>query len=59
MCLLVGGMMACIGVMELATGRIQQKFQGAPPLEGPLATLGAALMLAYGLYIVYRVAIKP
>jgi hypothetical protein len=50
---IVGGMLVFIGATGLASGKIQQQWQAGPPLDGPLAIVGSAAILAVGLYIVY------
>lgn len=50
----VGAMLTWIGGDALISGRIYQRHHGGPPIEGPLATIGAILILAVGVYCVYQ-----
>jgi hypothetical protein len=47
-----GTMVAFLGILYLASGRIIQRWGGGPPLEGSLATLGSLFMIAFGACIV-------
>jgi hypothetical protein len=42
-----GFLLASLGAGFLAIGTIPQRWGGGPPLEGPLATVGALVMIAF------------
>lgn len=51
-----GGLLVFMGGVGLMSGSLGQRWKGGPPLEGPLATIASAFILAVGLYTIYLLA---